>query len=318
MISRLWFGLVAVGAAWLFLLAGVGRAQQPTAVAPNPPAAAGAAAQAPGWYPLPKDHAEYLDKVLAFWEFKSKETQRYRCRFKRWEYDPDWVGSANVAKTYAEGAINYAAPDKGMFRVEKSMLVTLPVTNPQEPKYTANNDTLNEHWVCDGKSVFEFDGHNKNVIQRELPPNMQGKQIVEGPLPFLFGASAASIKARYWIRAIIPPPRKGVFWLEAEPKSREDAANFKRVHIIIAGGDFLPEGLVLFHRANATTTFAFENRERNWNDLIEKLNLFHRQFFEPATPSGWKKIVEKYQEPATVPVSAPAPAVMPPVVPPRN
>ncbi len=291
--------------------------QQPAAAAAAQPAARPATAQpqassssvttpqAPAWYPLPKDHAEYVDKVLAFWEFKSKETERYRCRFKRWEYDPDWVGSPNVAKSYSEGTINYASPDKGLFRVDKCMQVSLPLTQGQEPKFTETEATMNEYWVCDGKSIFEFDGRNKNLVQRELPPDMQGKQIVEGPLPFLFGASADSIKARYWIRAIIPPPKKGVFWLEAEPKMREDAANFKRVHIIIAETDFLPEGLVLFHRTKATTTFAFEERERNWNELLEKINVWHRQFFEPATPSGWKKVVERYQEPTTVPVSAP-------------
>ena len=276
----------------------------------GPPAAQIAAPQAPEWIPLPADHAKYLDDVLGFWEHHSSQIERYRCRFKRWEYDPDWVGDANVFKTFAEGAINYAAPDKGLFRVENSSQVVLPLTQGQTPQYTSNDESLNEHWICDGTSTYEFDGHNKQLIQRELPPEMRGKQIVEGPLPFMFGAKSQSIKDRYWIRVIVPPPKKEAYWLEAVPKTRDDAANFKMAHIVIAEKDFLPEGIVLYHRNKTKTTFAFEQRESNWSELIEKMNVFHRQFFQPKTPTGWKKIVQKYAEQGAVPVSAPpAPAM---------
>lgn len=253
---------------------------------------------APDWYPLPEEHARYLDQVLKYWEHRTSEIQRYRCRFKRWEYDVNWVGNPDVAKTFAEGVIKYAAPDKGLFHVEKASQVVLPLPNGQPPKYKPLDPTLNEHWVCDGKSLFEFDGRNRQLIQRELPPEMQGRQIVEGPLPFLFGAKAETIKQRYWVRVIVPPPKKNAFWLEAIPKTSDDAANFKMIHIIIAEEDFLPEGMVLYHRNQAKTTFSFEEREANWNDLIEKLNLFHREFFEPATPQGWKKVVDRYQAPS--------------------
>ena len=59
-----------------------------------------------------------------------------------------------------------------------------------------------------------------------LPPELQGKAIVDGPLPFLFGAKAETIKARYWIR-VLPETGNGKFWLEAVPKSRQDVQNFK-------------------------------------------------------------------------------------------
>ena len=41
-------------------------------------------------------------------------------------------------------------------------------------------------------------------------------------------------------------------------------------------------------------------------DLAEKLNIFHRQF-STKTPMGWTKVVERYQEPATIPASAQVP-----------
>ena len=313
MTVRMPFWMAVITAALVLLPIHTLRAQQaasaPPAAAGPPPAAAGP--QVPSWFPLPKEHADYVEKILAHWENKSKDVQRYRCRFNRWEYDPNWVGDPKVPKSFAKGLITYAAPDKGKYQVEESMQVVLPLTPGQEPKFTSDPEELNEHWVCDGKSIFEFEGREKQLIQRELPPEMRGKQIVEGPLPFLFGARAEMIKTRYWIRAILPPPMQGAVTLEAEPKTREDAANFKKVRIIISENeDFLPEGLVLFHRNGAYTTFAFEQREKNWVDLAEKLFIFHRQFFEPKTPMGWTKVVERYQEPATIPASAPSPAAL--------
>jgi TIGR03009 family protein len=300
--------LAAIGSA-AFAPDAAGQAGTPATVPVRRPAPQpqNVAAAAPDWFPLPKDQAEYLDKVLKFWEFQTGKIERYRCQFKRWEYDQISVGDPNVPKTYAEGAIKYAAPDKGLYVVEKATQVVLPLTPGQAPKYDPIDRALNEHWVCDGKSIYEFDGLNEQLIQRALPPEMQGRQIVEGPLPFMFGAKAEAVKQRYWIRVVLPPPKPKAFWLEAVPKTREDAADFKLAHIIIAEDDFLPEGIVLYHRNQARTTFAFENRESNWLDIVEKLNIFHREFHQPQTPPGWKKIVDKYVPPPAVPVANPRP-----------
>ena len=80
---------------------------------------------------------------------------------------------------------------------------------------------------------------------------MQGKAIVDGPLPFLFGAKADKIKARYWLRVITPSDAKGEYWLEAWPKSRYDSANFQRVEIILDEKDYLPKAC---RSTTATTT----------------------------------------------------------------
>lgn len=261
-------------------------------------------AQAPSWIPLPPDHARYLDDVLRYWEYRSAKVERYRCRFDRCEYDP--VQGGEFPKTWARGVIKYAAPDKGLFQVEEVKQLVPPQKQGESPRYEPLEGVLGEHWICDGKSIFEFDEHKKQLIQRELPPEMQGRHIVEGPLPFMFGAKAETIQQRYWMRVIVPPPKKDAYWLEAVPRTRDDAADFKLLHIVIAEKDYLPEGMILYHRNGAKTTFQFSQREVNWNDLIERLTPFHQEFYEPATPPGWKKIVDKYSPPATVPVALPA------------
>lgn len=166
----------------------------------------------------------------------------------------------------------------------------------QPAKYTEPQKVHTEHWVCDGKSIFEFDATQKLLKQRVLPQEMQGNSIVNGPLPFLFGARADEIKERYWVRVVVPPPQPGRFWLEAIPKHKEDAANARRVSIIIDEEEFLPEGLVLDHPGSSRTTFKFANREVNKKELLDKLNIFHREFYEPRTPVGWKKVVDEVQQ----------------------
>jgi TIGR03009 family protein len=264
-----------------------------------PPGAAPAAVQAPDWVPLPADHQKYVDDILKFWEGRSDEISTYKCAFQRWDYDPIF-GPKEEAKTFSEGAIQYAKPDKGLLKVEKYSQYTPPAKEGDKPQYVPQTD-YGEHWVCDGKRIFEFDTRNKKVIERPLPPDMQGKAIADGPLPFLFGAKAATINARYWIRAITPPDVKGEYWLEAIPKSRQDSANFKMVHIILAEKDFLPKALQVFApnfdpKTNPSRQiYKFEDRVVNSQqfDVLNKLNPFAREFFEPKTPSGWKKIVER-------------------------
>lgn len=286
-------------------------------------------AGAPSWSPLPKEHQEYLDKVLNFWEFQASQVERYRCQFTRWEYDPiSLPRHPEVAASVAKGNVQFAAPDKGLFKVDKLWQVVIehqgnlamPAMSENKPQYKEQLEILGEHWVCDGKSVYQFDSLNKQLIKRELPPEMQGKQIAEGPLPFLFGAKANIIKERYWVRVKSPPPKAGHFWLEAIPKRREEAADYRQIDIVIDEKEFLPTALLLYERAGGRVTYEFASRERNWNMLPQMLNPFSQQFFAPLPPAGWKLVNERYQPnnpngnslpigpAAQVPPAGPAPA----------
>ncbi len=258
---------------------------------------------APAWVPLPETHQKYVDQILQYWEFKSNEVERYRCVFKKWEYDPVF-GPKDTFKTYGEGSIKYSAPDKGLYKVEKVLHFQPPREQGGKPDYVERKDVEGECWICDGNSVFEFDHKKKQLEQYELPPDMRGKAIGNGPLPFLFNAKADEIKSRFWIRVITPPNTKGEYWLEAYPKTRDDATNFKMVHVIIDEQEYLPKAMVLFDRnyvagmRPSRTTFQFDEREVNFSILANRLNLFHREFFEPAIPSGWTKVVHKWDQPA--------------------
>jgi TIGR03009 family protein len=258
----------------------------------------------PSWIPLDKAHDEWINKVLSFWEARSNKIKAFSCEFTRWEYDPVFGPQApDVAKSIAKGEIKYAQPDKGLFKVTELNLYSPPAKEGAKAEYVKQDAAFGEHWVSNGDRVFEFDARGKRMIERELPPDMKNKAIADGPLPFMFGARAETIKARYWIRGL-PQGGGGKYWLEAVPKSRQDAQNFKAVTIVLDEKTYLPELLeTLAPNFDAKTnparsTYQFSKQEvteaggnpLNFNNFMK---LFERNFANPTKPSGWTKIVEK-------------------------
>jgi TIGR03009 family protein len=277
--------------------------------------------QQPSWIPLDPGHEKWVNQVLQFWENRSNKIKGLSCKFTRWEYEPVFgpkladgrTPDPDAPFTIAEGEVKYVQPDKGKFQVLKLRRYSGPPTTPDGPaQYAEQDSSFAEHWVSDGKNVFEFDSRNKRVIQRELPPEMQGKAIADGPLPFLFGARAETIKARYWVRGL-PQGGNGKYWLEAVPKSRQDAQNFKAVTIVLDEKSYLPELLEVLapnydSKTNpARTTYKFEQHDVTDDKLttkqvFDKLNIFKTQFYAPKLPaSDWKWVTQRADGSTVVP-----------------
>jgi len=254
------------------------------------------------WAPLNPNEQQALDDLMKAWEEHSSQIERYRCNFTRWEFDPIFGPKDPAkAKTVGEGRLLYAAPDKGLFEVTALKVWSPPAKPGEKEEWKARpQNQIGEYWICDGKRIFELDARQKKLFERELPPDMQGKAIVDGPLPFLFGAKAAKISARYWLRLITPDDVSGEQWIEASPKYATDARNFKMVHVIIDEKDFLPKAIQVFDPAFNPKTkpirsvYTFESREYNWNETLESLKFWKSAFYEPKTPFGWTKVVEPF------------------------
>lgn len=265
--------------------------------------------------PLSARDAQYLDSVLKYWEHSSAKIDVYECKFTRWQYDPVFARVVHpetgqlMAKTIASGVIKFAAPDKGLYEVEKQYQIVPPRTRGEKPTYAPAGDIGLEKWICDGKSVFEFDYPRKRLVERPLPPSMQGRAIAEGPLPFLFGAKVDQIKSRYWVRPLpLPQGVKDEYWIEAYPKRQEDAARYKKVEVILSKSPFLPKAIHIYdvnydpRRNPVRSSFSFENRKVNPSDILQKLDvlkLFKKQFYRPDTPSGWNKVVLDLNDPGS-------------------
>jgi TIGR03009 family protein len=229
-----------------------------------------------------------VDQVLQAWEQHSAKINTFRCTFERWEYDPVFLsGGETTAATQSEGQLRYAKPDKGSFRITE-----LQRYNVKTRKYE-KSDEPNEHWVCDGQAIYEFNATKKQLIVRELPPDMRGKGIADGPLPFLFGAEAEKLKRRYFIR--VTNNTETEIWLRAEPYFQQDAANFQFVQLILDRKRFLPTAMELvLPNGKNRTVYVFQTEQAKVNDPLER---FIGVFEQPRAPFGWTKVIEPAPSP---------------------
>jgi TIGR03009 family protein len=157
-----------------------------------------------------------LDNLLVDWERRNRQIQVLESKFFRWKYDSVFASPANAPPPKPdEGELKFAAPDKAWMKIDA-----------KDPKQS-------EQWLCDGKSVFQWNYSQNEVTEWMLPPEMQGKGIGEGPLPFVFGIEAQRLKQRYFMRLITPPNVQNEVWLEAYPKFQHDAANYHKVEVIL-------------------------------------------------------------------------------------
>jgi TIGR03009 family protein len=217
--------------------------------------------QAP--FALTPQQQAMLESVLLAWQRESAGISRFQCTFTRYEYD----GLSPTPDTPAhidEGEIKYESPDKGLYYVKGENVNGQLTEGPRT-----------ERWVSNGMSVFEYDYEKRKLTEHPLPPELQGKAIANGPMPFLFGAKADDLNARYWLRLVEPPPGPNAnqqICLEARPKRREDAASYCRAEIILTGVNMQPTALQLIDpNGKDRTAFLFSKIKVNSKDPLEFL-----------------------------------------------
>src|SRR5262245_24988122 len=209
----------------------------------SPPARAvikGVAPRAP--FALTPAEQQLLDQILVKWEKQSDKVRTFKCNFGWWVVNKQFgPPQNNYVHSEGRGYIKFKAPDQGTYRVTE-----LTVWDDKKKAYAPQTDGL-DHWVCDGKSIFQFDAQKRQLIERQLAPQLQGKAISDGPLPFVFGAKVDQLNRRYWMRDVTPKQEIGKkIWLEAWPKYQQDAANFEHALVVLNQNDFMPSALRVF------------------------------------------------------------------------
>ncbi|GAB4127381.1 hypothetical protein JCM17478_09190 [Thermopirellula anaerolimosa] len=263
----------------------------PPSAAPAPGATAVVPGQAASPHPTllpppfvlsPAEQAQ-LERVLKAWEERSAAIKTFECDFTRWEFDPV-SGNPSEPARISRGKILYAAPDKGLFRVDEEA---------REGRFQPA--VLPERWLCDGRSIYEYRFETKQVVETVLPPELRGKAITEGPLPFLFGASAESLLRRYYMRIITPSNVRDEIWLEAHPKYQQEAANFLKAELILKLPNMEVFALQLFYPSahpstQARKVYQFERLKVN---AVDPLRIFKEDPFKPNLPDRtWSQTVE--------------------------
>lgn len=273
--------------------------------------------QAPQGFQLNPAQQKRIDGILALWERQSSRVKTFRCEFQRVEYDPIFgPNDPRIPKTISRGQIRYVAPDRGLYEIGGSAIRHFAGLNQEgKPEYRdGKSEDFGEKWISDGLSIFEYRPAEKVLMQMKLPPDMQGKAISDGPLPFLFGASADKLKARYWFREYQPQRAKeDPIQLEAIPRTRQDAQDFSLVRVQLDTRKFLPDALELHlpHQGKGAaprTLYKFE--KLRVNDLRDNLQNLASAFVNPKTPDGWKKVVDDFNSP-TPPVADPTQQAQP-------
>ncbi|HEV3003036.1 MAG TPA: TIGR03009 domain-containing protein [Pirellulales bacterium] len=228
----------------------------------------------------PEQDAE-LELVLQAWEQKSAQVKTLICTFQMWNYFQGPNQKGNGPTRVCRGEIRYAAPDKGHYQI----LEEAKDSAAAPPQFVEKEG---EHWVCDGKAVYEFDQRDQKLIERRLPEELKGKAISNSPLPFVFGTTADQMRQRYWLRVATPKELVGKeIWLQIEPKFAEDRANYAFATVILDNKQVLPKALSLVLPNGDRTNYVFD--PPSINNPLKKLM---GAFAVPATPSGWKRVIE--------------------------
>ena len=260
----------------------------------------------PVGFPLDAENQKYIEQLLAYWEGTSQQVTHYQCAMTRWTYDQEVCNFRKpennqlVAAVIARGSVRYRSPDKGMYEVTEQWQFGGPAEQPGgDPKYerralTNKDFAEQEKWICDGRSIYEYDFQRKQITELTLPPEAQGEGLKNSPLPFVFGAKAAELLDRYWIRDVTPPNVTDQYWLEAWPKRASDAQSYSKLEIILTRDPFLPAAIHMYAPNYDPKTnpskMVFEFRDREINGTLA--GLLDRFFIRPSTPFGWERAVQ--------------------------
>jgi TIGR03009 family protein len=206
--------------------------------------------------------AAQLDQVLVEWHKKSLGIKRLEGEHVRIIYDYVF----NVA-TRAEGRFYYEAPDKGRIDLvpdQKGKGQIFKKINPNTNKpveLTAQPDQP-ERWICDGQQVLVIDEVQKVAQQYPIPASARGANIMDGPLPFLFGMPPEKAKQRYTMK-VLQVNAKDID-LIVYPKWKQDSANYKWARIRIERATMLPMAVQMLDPAGSReTVYTFPRVAKN-------------------------------------------------------
>jgi len=202
---------------------------------------------------IPKE----LEDLLVIWEQQSSKVTKLRGEIYRYKYD-----SVYSVETRAKGVFWYQSPDMGRIDFGPGDLSkTSDKKGINDILYVVQGDG-NQRWICTGKQVFIIDDDKHIFDKIDIPAQQQGKNIMNGPLPFLFGMKAAQAKQRYHLSLgsmHFPQGRQEKLangttrrWppqihIVAVPKLQVDAREWSRAEVQLDAKTFIPKAIKLFN-----------------------------------------------------------------------
>lgn len=194
-----------------------------------------------------------LHQILITWAQKTSTIERLQGKHTRVIYDEIY----KVEKR-SRGLFYYEAPDKG--RIDVSA-ISIPEGTKGRPQFTVQSD-LPERWICDGSKIIKIDEPRRVASLLSIPAENRGVNMMDGPLPFLFGMPADKAEKRY--RFSLIKESVDEVWLGVLPRQRNDAVNWRIAKVILMKQTFLPRAVQLTDpTGNRTTVYQFADIEVN-------------------------------------------------------
>ena len=202
-----------------------------------------------------------LEQILQNWHVNSKKVKKLEGKHYQFVYNKVFE-----TEQYAHGLFYIENPDKGRIDIEP-MEVKAGQVGRRKSKKTGKPYTVKKShqtkWICDGKQIMPVNNEEKTYEVIPIPKRGQGENIMNGPLPFLFGMPPDKAKLRYHFKLI--KETKDQVRLAVKPKWRQDAANWSKATVILdKDNSYLPEAVQLIHPAgDIETVYQFHSLSVN-------------------------------------------------------
>jgi len=250
------------------------------------------------------EQEQELDGYLEQWSKASSEIFRMEGDIWRHEYDLTFE-----TEKLSRGNFAYEQPDKG-----KMELIFTRVTpqvlgrrqqevadakqngrpSPHRLKTTGEpfdlTDSEDEEWWCNGQRIFQLTPQKKQAVIMAIPAAMQGTNIMDSPLPFLFGMPREKARHRFEIgyhKSQSPKPGATRLHLVIYPNLPQDAASWHHADVMLDLQTWLPIAVQMYDPAETrVTVYRFEKLQINQKSFIRNFWNGGKPSFEPNL-SGW-------------------------------
>ncbi|MEP3482414.1 MAG: PASTA domain-containing protein [Fuerstiella sp.] len=242
-----------------------------------------------------------LAELLTNWSRASDQIKTLHGRHTRRVYDTSFG-----VERISYGEVWFEAPDKGRIDI-KAVEITPKMRADRQAKgakvqrnaegvpFKLTSDQ-EAKWICDGQRVFDINEEEKRAQIANLPPTLRGKDIMNSPLPFLFGMPPQEAIKRFDMKISKDyRPQHPYVILEALPLQRLDAENWSKAEIYLNTSTYLPTSVKLLDPGEkSSTVYTFTKIEVNQgNGFIN--TVLGRNPFKPDLKGYNVQVIEQGQ-----------------------
>lgn len=203
-----------------------------------------------------------VEKHLAAWEKKTASVDSIRL---------------DIALTRKEGTLKRETRYSGSMLAMRPNYIVLRLENAAD-----KSKTDYEAYICDGKSLYAYNGMQKTITEFPLPLKWPANALADNPLLVLLtGVKAKDVAERFEV-AVYKTDANYVY-LDLKPRTDADKREFAHIRLAMCGPDtktaYLPAQVYVLKSNGDTETWTLTN----WNtDLAVKPENFK---FVPV--AGW-------------------------------